>query len=118
MIRNKRGQDLSVTTIILIVLGLVILVAVIVGFTIGWDKLLPWLRSNDNVDVISSQCMAACSGQKTYEFCSELKIMKVEGKPVVENGLSCRDWATKKTGSEDYSKYGIKDCPAITCPTI
>ena len=33
---NKRGQDLTIGTLVLIVLGVVVLVLLIVGFTKGW----------------------------------------------------------------------------------
>ena len=41
---NKKGQDLSIGTLILIVLGIVVLVLLILGFTLGWGNL--WDRIN------------------------------------------------------------------------
>ena len=65
--QNKRGQGLSTQAIILIVLGVAVLVIMIIGFTVGWDKIAPWL-SRDNVDSIVTQCEVACSTQSVYDF--------------------------------------------------
>ena len=45
--KNTKGQEMSVTTIILIVLGLAVLIILIIGFRIGWNKILPFLPTNN-----------------------------------------------------------------------
>ena len=47
---NKRGQGLSTNAIILIVLGVVVLVVLIGGFTIGWGQMAPWIKTNKKAD--------------------------------------------------------------------
>ena len=108
---NKRGQGLSTNAIILIILGIVILVMLILGFTIGWSKLLPFL-SSDNVDSIVNGCKSACVAQGVYGFCTEtITLVPSEGDEV---RTTCEDLATETK----YLKYGVEKCPAITCPVI
>lgn len=111
---NKRGQELSTSTIILIILGIIVLVLLILGFTMGWSNILPFIKSN-NIDSISQNCEIACTTQADFEWCSsdkEIRIDKAQG---------------EKLGLADKGKYtceylstvpnlGIEGCPSITCP--
>ena len=107
--KNKRGQGLSTNAIILIILGIVVLVFLILGFTIGWSRLLPFL-SRQNVDSVVNGCVASCSSGSIYGFCTQVReLIPAEGDSIE---ATCKEFAT----NPDYEKYGIKDCPAITCP--
>lgn len=108
--QNKRGQGLSTNAIILIVLGIVVLVVLILGFTIGWKSLLPWI-STDNVNNIVTQCGIACTTESVYDFCSKPLTLKAGdlpggGKEVTGN---CTFFATV----EGYDKYGVQDCSGL-----
>lgn len=107
---NKRGQDLSTSTIILIILGIVVLVVLIIGFTIGWQKLAPWLSSN-NVDTIVNQCQASCATGDAYGFCSDNKTLKADDLPNKQVTGNCSYFTTPV-----YAKYNIAACPNL-CPT-
>ena len=111
-LENKKGQGLSTNAIILIVLGVVILVVLIIGFTMGWANIAPWL-SGDNVNTIANQCDAACSTRSTYDFCTKPRELKAsdlpDGVKSVKN--SCAFFANE-TG---YEKYGIEKCPELAC---
>ncbi len=105
---NKRGQGLSTNTIILLILGIVILVVLVLGFTIGWDKLAPWI-SKDNVQTIVTQCETACKTGDQYGFCVKNRTLKAEE---LENGEvtgTCHEF------SNDYPSFGIADCPSLNC---
>ena len=100
---NKRGQGLSTNAIILIVLGVVVLAVLVIGFTMGWDKIAPWI-STSNVDTIKTQCSVACATGSTYDYCTLERTLK--------------DGKNKITGTcEDFAKltYGIEDCSAELC---
>ena len=58
---------MSTTTIILLILGVIVLVVLILGFTIGWNKIVPWISSN-NVNTIVTSCDAACATGDKYGF--------------------------------------------------
>lgn len=111
---NKRGQGLSTNAIILIVLGVVILAVLILGFTVGWSKILPFVSTN-NIDNIRTSCKVACSIDAEFDFCSakrELRAGDVNLKEVTCNFLA-----------EKQSNYGIVDggiesCGSIQCGAI
>lgn len=107
---NKRGQGLSTDAIILIVLGIVILVVLILGFTMGWSRLAPWLSSS-NVDTIASACNVACSTSSTNDFCNVQRELKFSGK--------IGDLETEKLYTcsylSNYPSLGISECSSIKC---
>ena len=102
---NKRGQGLSVNAIILIVLGIVVLAVLVIGFTVGWEKMAPWI-SGDNVDNIVTSCEVACSTNSVYGYCSVKRELKAEDETLKD--VTCY-YLNKK-----QSKYGIKSCSSIT----
>jgi len=111
---NKRGQELSISTIIMIILGLAVLVVLVIGFTIGWQKIIPWISSN-NVDTIVNQCQAACSTNNVYGYCSMNRTLKaddlpkIDDKTVKEITATCYYFST----NADYLKYNIAPCPGL-----
>ena len=106
---DKRGQGLSTNAIILIILGVVVLVILVVGFTLGWDKIAPFLQTN-NVENIKTSCGIACTTGNTYDFCSLNRTLKAEGVKLEDK--TCFEFATNTS----YNLYGIDPCPSITCP--
>ena len=111
--RSKRGQGLSTNAIVLMVLGVIILVVLAVGFTVGFGKIAPWLSSN-NVDTVVTGCSIACSTDNIYEFCSLERSLKADdlpsgGKEVVG---TCNNYANGKKNPK-YAMYGIQECPAL-----
>lgn len=109
---DKKGQELSTNAIILIVLGVIVLVILILGFTIGWDKIIPWVKQN-NVENVKTACGMACSTSNTYDYCSLNRTLKAEDLPggVKEVKNSCNFFAT----SDNYKKYGIEVCSSLNC---
>ncbi|HLA23449.1 MAG TPA: hypothetical protein VJZ93_02855 [Candidatus Nanoarchaeia archaeon] len=106
---NKRGQGLSVNAIILIILGIVVLVALIWGFTIGSSQIKGFFTTN-NVESIVTSCTTACSTANQYNFCTSPRDLKdAEGKEI------------KKTTcyylSEKQAKYGVAKCASVSCNT-
>ncbi len=115
--RDRRGQDLSTSTIILIILGVVVLVILVIGFTIGWQKVLPFLSSN-NVDTIVNQCQASCTTGDVYGFCTLERKLSASDLPKDANGKDQKQVSnTCSFFSTDagYSKYSIAQCPGL-CP--
>lgn len=102
---------MSISTIILLILGLVILVVLILGFTIGWSKMLPWIGGN-NLDSIQNSCMVACSTNNQYDFCSLDKTVKDGVNEKFE--ATCSELSTNQVYIS--RGYGIDVCPDISCP--
>lgn len=106
--QNKRGQELSTSAIILIILGVIVLVVLIIGFVFGWQKIVPWV-SIDNVNSIVTQCNSACFTRSDYDFCSRKRDLKVEGQ--VFKNMTCYYMAEKQN-------YGITKCEDVSCTNI
>jgi hypothetical protein len=104
---DKRGQGLSTNAIILIILGVIVLLILIVGFTVGWDKIAPFLKTN-NIETIKTSCISACATGNTYGFCTQNRTLKAEGVTVEDK--TCFEFATNAS----YEPYGIDECSSIT----
>ncbi|MBU2504050.1 MAG: hypothetical protein KJ879_03305 [Nanoarchaeota archaeon] len=106
---NKRGQGLSTNAIILIILGVIVLVVLILGFTIGWAKLFPFIQSN-NVQNIVTSCETACTTGAQFDWCSAQRNLNDGTSKETDD---CQGFATdlKYSGRN----YGINTCPSITC---
>ncbi len=106
---NKRGQGLSTNAIILIVLGVFVLAILILGFTLGWGKIAPWISTN-NVDDVVTACNVACSTNSQFDFCSVKRDLKADSdkfKDVTCNYLS-----------KVQKQYGVGECSTQTCSNI
>ncbi|MBT4166483.1 hypothetical protein HOE04_05575 [archaeon] len=104
---NKKGAEMTVGTIVIIILALVVLVVLVMGFTTGWGNL--WQKmtgfggGDDNVQTVIQSCQIACAEGSQYDFC-DLKRNVVEGGEKSEQ--KCSDL---------IGKGGLK-CDAIVCP--
>jgi len=106
---NKRGQGMSTNAIILIILGIVVLVVLILGFTMGWKKIAPWMSSN-NVDDIVTACEASCSTSGVFDFCMVGRDLKAEDTKLKE--VTCNYL------SKNQTVYGVSKCPSIPCENV
>jgi len=119
---DKKGQQLTLSTLILIVLGVAVLVFLIFGFSTGWNtfwnKITAFGGGSSNVDTIKQACALVCSTQSEYAFCDEERTVKY-GKDIeiIENDVA------KKVNSEDGNckdfidnkNVNVEECPGL-CP--
>lgn len=119
---EKRGQDISLTTILLMVLGVVVIVLLIWGFSSGWssmwEKITGFGGGKSNVDSVKQSCDLACQGSQTDAFCTQKRTVNFEDKRT----FTTPELVNKSTVSDNCKNLsiyapslGIKDCPAITC---
>jgi len=88
---KKRGQELSIGTLILIVLGIVVLVLLILGFSLGWQNL--WERigiftGGSSIESVVAACKISASTGSSASFCSDFKKIRIDGKTQY---LNCQD---------------------------
>jgi len=107
MFGNKRGQGLSTNAIILIILGVLVLIVLIVGFSAGWEKIAPWISKGDNVQTVVTACDVACSTSAVYDYCSKTRDLKPEGVDVIKG--NCSYFSTEA----ELSQYKISPCPGL-----
>lgn len=86
---DKKGQELSITTLVLIVLGVIILVLLVLGFTKGWDFIFGKfdLLPGQNLEAVAQSCKISAQGKLTIDYCSFKKV-DIDGKTEYVN---CRD---------------------------
>ena len=110
---NKRGQGLSTNAIIMIILGVVVLIVLIMGFTLGWNKLIQFISTN-NIDTIKNSCNIACSTESQFDFCTvEREVKDGANDKFLE---TCYNLAN--VGEYISRNYNIGKCAAITCETL
>ncbi|NPE29607.1 hypothetical protein HNV12_16930 [Methanococcoides sp. SA1] len=105
---NKRGQEMTLGTIIAIVLGIAVLVFLIFGFSQGWNNL--WERvtafggGDENVGTIVQACALSCSTGDDHGFCYKSRTVNYEDK----------SW--KKGSCESLKgEVAIDSCSKIVC---
>lgn len=106
--KNKKGQGMSTSTIVLLILGLVLLVALIFGFATGW-KTFSNIANPTNIDSLSEDCQVACSLNNEYAFCSSARNLRVN-----EEDIKIKTSCYVLSGLPEYASY-FSDCPGIEC---
>ena len=80
---DKRGQELSVGTLILIVLGIVLLVLLILGFSLGWSNLWEKINifgSSTSLESLAQKCTLAVTSSSLVSYCETFSLVTVDGK--------------------------------------
>ena len=104
---NKRGQGLSTSTIILVILGIFVLIILIVGFMSGWES-FKILQPKNNVKAVSSNCQTACTTEDEYSYCSVNRTLILEkGQRIYGN---CSYFSNTKILNGKFKYLGIQDC--------
>ena len=68
---SKKAQNLSITTIILIILGVVVLVVLIIGFTKGWGSVKGFFGGGTSqTQQVSTLCNIACTTEDVESWCT------------------------------------------------
>ncbi len=109
--KNKRGAELAISTLVIIVVAVIVLIVLVVGFTTGWSKLwgnITAFFGGSNVDTVVKACETACLTQSVNTWCTETK--SVTG---ISPDKSCKQLAADAT----TNAKGFKDCPELLCPT-
>lgn len=72
---NKRGYELAISTMILLILGIFILIALILSFTGAWEKFWTAIKgySGSDIDNLGKLCQNQCDLANKYSFCCEEK---------------------------------------------
>lgn len=110
-LKNKKGQGMSTSTIILLILGLIVLVALVWGFATGWSSIKN-LVNPTNVDTVVQDCSSACAlgANGQYSYCSAQRTLNVN-----EDHLNVKSSCLVFANEKAFSKYKIPACPTINC---
>jgi hypothetical protein len=123
MVMNKKGQELTLGTVILIVLGIAVLVFLIFGFSTGWgnlwDKITNFSGGKVNLDTVRQGCELACAEASIDDFCVLEREVRFPTK------LTAGQFKDKKTAKASCNSYienaanypglNIEACASVTC---
>ena len=104
VMKSKKAQNMSLTTILIMVIGIVVVALLIWGFSSGWTgfwEKLGLYASKPNVDSVKSACNLACASGSSSQFCEEVR-------NVINADL------TKTKGSCETLSF-VDRCSAVTC---
>jgi len=88
--KDKKGQEMSVSTLILIVLGVAVLVILVLGFSLGWDTIFGKLRFvPSDLQALQSVCPTYAEQNFVIDYCQLREIKtSVVGK---KEYINCED---------------------------
>ncbi len=101
---NKKGQEMSVTTLVLIVIGVILLVMLILGFSMGWSNLwgkINILGGGGGVETVIQACQIAATSDAGSSYCDDFKQVTIAG---VKQYVNCQ-----------YSDVASKLDKSLTC---
>jgi len=112
--KNKKAAEMTIGTIIIIVLALVVLVVLVYGFSTGWtnlwEKITAFGGGEVNVQSVVQSCQLACTTGSRYNYCT------LEREVTFGDKEKDADKTKKYTCGEleKDTSMGL-DCPAIKC---
>jgi len=113
--KNKKGAEMTIGTIVIIVLAILVLVFLIYGFTTGWNNL--WQRigiyGGDGATIadVSNICATACAQDNNYNWNT------MKHNVVNENGFKGSYTCDELTKTVELTKSGVDD-PIPLSPVV
>ena len=74
--KNKRGQEMSISTLLLLVLGVIVLVVIVIGFTQGWNYFAGIFGGDTlpgDYEKIAQSCKLSQDSGLITSYCTEFK---------------------------------------------
>jgi len=105
--KSKRAAEMTIGTLVVIVLAIIVLVVIALGFGMGWSnlwsKITGYFGGDSNVDSIKQACSYACTTNAVYDYCCAERNIKYS-----------KTSSEKSTCVLSKTKIGLTDC-GITC---
>lgn len=109
--KNKKGAETTIGTIVIVILAVLVLIVVVAGFTMGWNNL--WAKINiftprgESLDAVAVKCDALCLTNQKVSYCCEDQTIKDIGKK------KCVDLKEEKPGLIKCETIKKEDCEGI-----
>ncbi len=110
---NKRGQELSIGTLVLIVLGIIVLVLLVLGFSIGWENLFSkiGITTGSDLSAMVASCKVAVAADSKVDFCACKNVKLSDGQPRKINCGSSEVTSKDTSIASKEEQYNCKnDC--------
>ena len=71
--KRKGGFNLAISTLVILVLAVVVMIALILSFTGGWKRFITTTESysGSDIDNLNKICQSHCDFKNTYSFCCD-----------------------------------------------
>lgn len=115
---NKKGAEMTIGTIIIIILALVVLVILIYGFSTGWgnlwDRIIGFGGGKVNVQSVVQSCDIACSTGATYDYCNSKRnvVFSTDKKDSLYSLNGAYTCGTLPSAA-NYAKCSAIDCESV-----
>jgi len=78
LMKDKRGAEMTIGTLVAIILGLIVLVVIALGFTMGWQNLWEKLTGfgGSSLATVGQACQIACTGGDANAYCKQARSIK------------------------------------------
>ncbi len=99
--KGKKGFEMAISTIVLLILALILLIALITAFVATNKNFVETIKayfSSSNVDTIKTQCNNLALSNGGYEYCCEEELIKLSSKQEFE--MTCLNASMQGWGSE------------------
>jgi hypothetical protein len=84
---NKKAQEgMTLTTLLAIILGVVVLVILILGFTQGFDYIFGFFNQLPKIEAVVQVCGISAQSNLVADYCREFKSVDIDG---VESYVTC-----------------------------
>ncbi len=76
-LKNKKGAELAISTIIMIIIGLIVLIGVVVFLTMNWGRLTTTLKGYVGTEMQNALdlCENQCNLNRDFDFCCTPKYL-------------------------------------------
>jgi len=113
--KNKKGLELAVTTVIMIILSISILTLLVLFLNSQTGFLSRFFKahsSESNVDLIISSCNSLALSESTYTYCCEKKEVSF-GEKTPTQKLTCNE---ARLANWSSSRIQELSCASTPCP--
>ena len=110
---NKKGLELAVNTLVILILAVVLLAFMIVFFTTSSGDFASKIRSYfgySNVDNVADSCSILADTNSEYSYCCERKLVRF-----YENGEKAESMFTCNEMAERFGNVDRLNCQEVTC---
>lgn len=75
-IKDKRGVQLAISTIILLVIGLIVLIGIVSILVMGWDDFSTAIKAafGDDLSKAKRNCIVACAAGNAETYCADVEV--------------------------------------------
>ena len=111
--KNKRGMELAVNTLVIIILGILVLIAILIFWNYQTGIFSDFLKNfggKSNVDVLVTSCNTIVSQQAVYEFCCVKRETRYEqDNEFVKEQLTCKELRDKNFSGGRIQEFGCEN---------